>query len=217
MNYYLWIIFFFQTLHWHHRSFVSCKLNVSCPCQQNQPVETDLHQRDAKSSIFLILFQSHSGSTAGTALITAHLTPHCLSSSPRFLTNSCICSSHLPQPFFPAGAQSSEMRWPPQEPAWKGTAGTHSLFSPSVHPPFTALDAGKWNALIALHKSALHLYFWKPKAMESLGDEGESSTNSVCYGKCCGHQDPETPGPGEFLQVSTELLGWLLLLHSHSN
>lgn len=111
----------------------------------------------------------------------------------------------------------SEIHWPPQEPAWKGTADTHSLFSPSVHPRFTALDAGKWNALIALHKSALHLYFGKPKAMECLGDEGESSTNSVCCGNCCGHQDPETPGTGEYLQVSTELLDWLLLLLSHPN
>lgn len=44
----------------------------------------------------LILFQSHSALTAGTALITVHHTPHCLASSPRFLTNACtyLCIFH---------------------------------------------------------------------------------------------------------------------------
>lgn len=58
----------------------------------------------------LILFQSHSGSTAGTALITAHHTPRCLSPSPRFLTNACIYLSHLPQFIIPARARSPGQR-----------------------------------------------------------------------------------------------------------
>lgn len=139
----------------------------------------------------LILFQSHSALTAGTALITVHHTPHCLASSPCFLKNACtyLCIFHslsfqnghgpqgrdhplqcavLPlywflqmqlrenshQLFLPRrgdlswtrfqlSAESWEIRWPPQEPGWKGTAETCSLFPPSVHWPFTALDAGK--------------------------------------------------------------------------
>lgn len=102
----IFFFFCFKILHWHHRSFVECKLNVSCLCQHNQPVQTDLHKCNAKSLSSLSLFQSHSDLTAGTALITVHHTPHCLSSSPRFLTNACIYLSHLPQSIIPEKAQS---------------------------------------------------------------------------------------------------------------